>query len=52
MHSDVLFGLFLSKSSSDDSVPVFLANPSVVVFTDYMVGHVYEVSFIDLTSLN
>ncbi|XP_040922334.1 deleted in lung and esophageal cancer protein 1 isoform X2 [Toxotes jaculatrix] len=30
------------RSSSDDPVPVFLANPSVLVFTDYSVGHVYE----------
>ncbi|XP_047468119.1 deleted in lung and esophageal cancer protein 1 isoform X2 [Mugil cephalus] len=28
--------------SDDEPVPVFLANPSVVVFTDYSVGHVYE----------
>uniref|UniRef100_A0A3B5AQA2 Deleted in lung and esophageal cancer protein 1 Ig-like domain-containing protein n=1 Tax=Stegastes partitus TaxID=144197 RepID=A0A3B5AQA2_9TELE len=26
-----------------DPVPIFLAKPSVVVFTDYGVGHVYEV---------
>ncbi|KAG7224920.1 hypothetical protein INR49_014836 [Caranx melampygus] len=30
------------QSSSDNPVPVFLAIPSVVVFTDYSVGHVYE----------
>ncbi|XP_051267160.1 deleted in lung and esophageal cancer protein 1 [Dicentrarchus labrax] len=30
------------QSSADDPVPVFLAKPSVVVFTDYIVGHVYE----------
>uniref|UniRef100_A0A3B4UY15 DLEC1 cilia and flagella associated protein n=1 Tax=Seriola dumerili TaxID=41447 RepID=A0A3B4UY15_SERDU len=30
------------QSSTDDPVPVFLAKPSVVVFTDYSVGHVYE----------
>ncbi|XP_044196282.1 deleted in lung and esophageal cancer protein 1 [Thunnus albacares] len=30
------------QSSSDDPVPVFLAKPSVVFFTDYSVGHVYE----------
>uniref|UniRef100_A0A8C4E4B0 DLEC1 cilia and flagella associated protein n=1 Tax=Dicentrarchus labrax TaxID=13489 RepID=A0A8C4E4B0_DICLA len=29
-------------NSADDPVPVFLAKPSVVVFTDYIVGHVYE----------
>ncbi|KAE8279845.1 Deleted in lung and esophageal cancer protein 1 Deleted in lung cancer protein 1 [Larimichthys crocea] len=29
-------------SSTDDPVPVFVAKPSVVVFTDYSVGHVYE----------
>ncbi|XP_041670632.1 deleted in lung and esophageal cancer protein 1 [Cheilinus undulatus] len=29
-------------SSTDDTAPVFLAKPSVVVFTDYSVGHVYE----------
>lgn len=43
----VLFVVFSSKRSTEDSVPVFLAKPSVVVFTDYSVGHVYEVSFID-----
>ncbi|XP_044032520.1 deleted in lung and esophageal cancer protein 1 isoform X2 [Siniperca chuatsi] len=30
------------QSSADDPVPVFLAKPSVVVFTDYSVGNVYE----------
>ncbi|XP_053268411.1 deleted in lung and esophageal cancer protein 1 isoform X2 [Pleuronectes platessa] len=30
------------QSSTDDPVPVFLANPSVVLFTDYIVGHVSE----------
>ncbi|XP_053198841.1 deleted in lung and esophageal cancer protein 1 [Scomber japonicus] len=30
------------QSSSDDPVPVFLAKPSIVFFTDYTVGHVYE----------
>ncbi|KAM7369872.1 hypothetical protein PAMP_011162 [Pampus punctatissimus] len=30
------------QSSSDDPVPVFLAKPSVLFFTDYSVGHVYE----------
>ncbi|XP_059183037.1 deleted in lung and esophageal cancer protein 1 [Centropristis striata] len=30
------------QSSTDDPVPVFLAKPSVVVFTEYSVGHVYE----------
>ncbi|XP_034428742.1 deleted in lung and esophageal cancer protein 1 isoform X2 [Hippoglossus hippoglossus] len=30
------------QSSTDDPVQVFLANPSVVLFTDYSVGHVYE----------
>lgn len=30
------------NSSTDELVPVFLAKPSVVVFTDYSVGHVYE----------
>ncbi|CAJ1082101.1 LOW QUALITY PROTEIN: deleted in lung and esophageal cancer protein 1 [Xyrichtys novacula] len=30
------------KRSNDDSVPVFIAQPSVVVFTDYTVGYVYE----------
>ncbi|KAL7374309.1 hypothetical protein ABVT39_026064 [Epinephelus coioides] len=29
-------------SFTDDVVPVFLAKPPVVVFTDYSVGHVYE----------
>uniref|UniRef100_A0A3Q3MZ39 DLEC1 cilia and flagella associated protein n=1 Tax=Labrus bergylta TaxID=56723 RepID=A0A3Q3MZ39_9LABR len=32
----------VGKKSSDDLVPIFLAKPSVVVFTDYSVGHVYE----------
>ncbi|XP_070784344.1 deleted in lung and esophageal cancer protein 1 [Enoplosus armatus] len=30
------------QSSTDDPVPVFLAKPSAVVFTDYSVGRVYE----------
>ncbi|XP_042366373.1 deleted in lung and esophageal cancer protein 1 [Plectropomus leopardus] len=30
------------QSSTDGPVPVFIAKPSVVVFTDYSVGHVYE----------
>ncbi|XP_051796597.1 deleted in lung and esophageal cancer protein 1 isoform X2 [Acanthochromis polyacanthus] len=30
------------QSHAEDSVPIFLAKPSVVVFTDYSVGHVYE----------
>ncbi|XP_023122061.2 deleted in lung and esophageal cancer protein 1 [Amphiprion ocellaris] len=30
------------QSHTEDPVPVFLAKPSVVVFTDYSVGHVYE----------
>ncbi|XP_058478852.1 deleted in lung and esophageal cancer protein 1 [Solea solea] len=30
------------QSSSGDIVPVFVANPSAVVFTDYSVGQVYE----------
>ncbi|XP_075308844.1 deleted in lung and esophageal cancer protein 1 [Odontesthes bonariensis] len=30
------------QSSPDDPPPVFIANPSVVVFTDYSVGHFYE----------
>ncbi|XP_078137059.1 deleted in lung and esophageal cancer protein 1 isoform X3 [Sander vitreus] len=30
------------QSSTDE--PVFLANPAVVVFSDYIVGHVYETS--------
>ncbi|KAK2859516.1 hypothetical protein Q5P01_004136 [Channa striata] len=32
----------VEQSSADDPVPIFLANPSVVIFTDYSVGHVYE----------
>uniref|UniRef100_A0A3Q3G0Z0 DLEC1 cilia and flagella associated protein n=1 Tax=Labrus bergylta TaxID=56723 RepID=A0A3Q3G0Z0_9LABR len=32
----------IAHFSSDDLVPIFLAKPSVVVFTDYSVGHVYE----------
>lgn len=43
-----VFVLFLPHSSTDDHVPVFLATPSVVVFTEYSVGHVYEVCFSDL----
>ncbi|XP_055364189.1 deleted in lung and esophageal cancer protein 1 isoform X2 [Betta splendens] len=30
------------QSSTEDTVPVFLPKPSVVVFTDYSVGQVYE----------
>nr|XP_019942854.1 PREDICTED: deleted in lung and esophageal cancer protein 1 [Paralichthys olivaceus] len=30
------------QSSTDNPAPVFVANPSVVLFTDYSVGHVYE----------
>ncbi|KAM9337193.1 deleted in lung and esophageal cancer protein 1 [Symphorus nematophorus] len=30
------------QSWSDDPVPIFLATPSVIVFTDYGVGQVYE----------
>ncbi|XP_038584685.1 deleted in lung and esophageal cancer protein 1 [Micropterus salmoides] len=30
------------QSATDDPFPVFLAKPSVVVFSDYSVGHVYE----------
>lgn len=33
------------NSHADEPAPVFLAKPSVVVFTDYSVGHVYEVCF-------
>ncbi|KAK2886526.1 deleted in lung and esophageal cancer protein 1 [Channa argus] len=32
----------VEQSSIDDPVPIFLAQPSVVIFTDYSVGHVYE----------
>ncbi|XP_070842315.1 deleted in lung and esophageal cancer protein 1 [Chaetodon trifascialis] len=35
-------GGMVEQSSTDDPVPVFLAKPSVVVFTCYSVGHVYE----------
>uniref|UniRef100_UPI0037E93989 deleted in lung and esophageal cancer protein 1 n=1 Tax=Semicossyphus pulcher TaxID=241346 RepID=UPI0037E93989 len=39
-------------SSTDDHVPVFLAQPSEVLFTEYSVGHVYETTLelINLTS--
>uniref|UniRef100_A0A3P9M7K9 DLEC1 cilia and flagella associated protein n=1 Tax=Oryzias latipes TaxID=8090 RepID=A0A3P9M7K9_ORYLA len=30
---------------SGDPPPIFIAKPSVVTFTDYKVGHIYEVSF-------
>uniref|UniRef100_A0A665UNJ5 DLEC1 cilia and flagella associated protein n=1 Tax=Echeneis naucrates TaxID=173247 RepID=A0A665UNJ5_ECHNA len=40
----VIFVLFLSERSVDDPVPVFLAQPSVVVFNDYSVGQVYEMT--------
>ncbi|XP_028289337.1 deleted in lung and esophageal cancer protein 1 [Parambassis ranga] len=30
------------QSLTDDSVPLFVAEPSVLVFTDYIVGHIYE----------
>lgn len=40
-----VFVFFHPESSTDDPVPVFVAKPSVVVFTDYSVGHVYEVCF-------
>nr|XP_020458002.1 deleted in lung and esophageal cancer protein 1 isoform X2 [Monopterus albus] len=33
-----------AQSPPDDPVPIFLANPPVVVFTDYSVGHVYEIT--------
>lgn len=33
------------QSSSEAPVPVFLAEPAVVVFTDYTVGQLYEVGF-------
>ncbi|XP_060920517.1 deleted in lung and esophageal cancer protein 1-like, partial [Labrus mixtus] len=36
------FPALCTESSTDDLVPIFLAKPSVVVFTDYSVGHVYE----------
>ncbi|XP_062335007.1 deleted in lung and esophageal cancer protein 1 isoform X2 [Osmerus eperlanus] len=31
-----------AESSTDQPVPVFLASPPLVFFTDYRVGHVYE----------
>lgn len=34
-------------SSTSASVPVFLAKPSVVLFTEYTVGQVYEVVLIE-----
>ncbi|XP_036377314.1 deleted in lung and esophageal cancer protein 1 [Megalops cyprinoides] len=33
---------FFSNSSPEEPVPVFLANPPIVFFTDYRVGQVYE----------
>lgn len=42
-----VFVLFVPESSTDAPVPVFIAKPSVVFFTDYIVGHVYEVCFSD-----
>ncbi|TSK98411.1 Deleted in lung and esophageal cancer protein 1 [Bagarius yarrelli] len=30
------------SSSSEDPVPIFMANPPVVLFTDYQIGEVYE----------
>lgn len=35
--------LILPESSTESPLPAFLAKPSEVVFTDYSVGHVYEV---------
>lgn len=35
--------LLSSTSSTEDGVPVFIANPPVVVFAEYTVGQVYEV---------
>ncbi|KAF7213824.1 deleted in lung and esophageal cancer protein 1 isoform X2 [Nothobranchius furzeri] len=32
----------VSEDQSDDPAPVFIAKPSVIVFTDYIVGHIYE----------
>lgn len=41
-----MFVLFLHESSTDDEpAPIFLANPSPVLFTDYSAGQVYEVCF-------
>ncbi|XP_028290255.1 deleted in lung and esophageal cancer protein 1 isoform X2 [Gouania willdenowi] len=34
------------KSHPEDPVPVFCAEPSVVVFKDYNVGHVYETTLV------
>uniref|UniRef100_A0A3P9CWD3 DLEC1 cilia and flagella associated protein n=1 Tax=Maylandia zebra TaxID=106582 RepID=A0A3P9CWD3_9CICH len=33
------------ESPAEEPIPVFLAKPSVVVFTDYSVGNIYEVCF-------
>ncbi|XP_034024820.1 deleted in lung and esophageal cancer protein 1 [Thalassophryne amazonica] len=42
------------QSSTNDTVPVFVANPSVLAFTGYNVGNVYEATLelINLTSLS
>lgn len=37
---------FPPDSSTASCVPVFLAKPSVVLFTEYSVGQVYEVRFL------
>lgn len=43
----VWFMLFVLDSSTEAPVPVFLAKPSVVFFSDYIIGQVYEVCFGD-----
>lgn len=49
--TQVVCAFFSPKSATDDPFPVFLAKPSVVVFSDYSVGHVYEVCEISVTFL-
>eukprot|EP00062_Callorhinchus_milii_P025638 gi/632986835/ref/XP_007910459.1/ PREDICTED: deleted in lung and esophageal cancer protein 1 [Callorhinchus milii] len=34
--------IFVHKTISTESVPVFLANPPIISFTDYKVGQIYE----------
>uniref|UniRef100_UPI00398F6025 deleted in lung and esophageal cancer protein 1 isoform X2 n=1 Tax=Pristiophorus japonicus TaxID=55135 RepID=UPI00398F6025 len=34
--------IFVEESDPHDPIPVFLANPPIVLFTDYKVGQVYE----------
>ncbi|XP_067871820.1 deleted in lung and esophageal cancer protein 1 isoform X2 [Heterodontus francisci] len=34
--------IFVDQSDPNEPIPVFLANPPIILFMDYKVGHVYE----------